>query len=59
MTAVNDALVSCAELYQYGHYLDSIGKIGAGSDLWRITAAIFGRAPELAFTQGRCWRKKG
>jgi serine/threonine-protein kinase len=40
-----------AELYRYGLYLDSSGKIGAGLELWRVTAAVAGGVPELASTQ--------
>jgi serine/threonine-protein kinase len=50
-TAANGALITRAELYQYGLYLDSIGKIGTGSELWRVTAAVAGSVPELASTQ--------
>jgi serine/threonine protein kinase/tetratricopeptide (TPR) repeat protein len=50
-TAANGAPISYAELYKYGLYLDGVGKIGAGSELWRVTAAIAGSVPELASTQ--------
>jgi serine/threonine-protein kinase len=50
MTA-NGAPITYAELYHYGLYLDSIGKAGAGAELWRVTAAIAGTVPELASTQ--------
>ena len=51
-TTANGTPVTYAELYEYGLYLDGIGKIGAGSELWRVTAAIAGSVPELASTQG-------
>jgi serine/threonine-protein kinase len=50
-TAPNGAPITYAELYHYGLYLDSVGKTGAGSELWRVTAAIAGSVPELASTQ--------
>jgi eukaryotic-like serine/threonine-protein kinase len=50
-TTTNGAPISRAELYQYGLYLDSVGKTGAGSELWRVTAAVAGSVPELASTQ--------
>jgi serine/threonine protein kinase/tetratricopeptide (TPR) repeat protein len=50
-TTANGAPITYAELYQYGLYLDGIGKIGAGSELWRVTAATAGSVPELASTQ--------
>jgi serine/threonine-protein kinase len=43
--------VTHAALYEYGLYLDSIGKTRAGSELWRVTAATSGSVPELASTQ--------
>jgi serine/threonine-protein kinase len=51
ITTANGAPISYAELYQYGLYLDSIGKIGGGSEVWRVTAAVAGGVPELASTQ--------
>src|SRR5882757_5327921 len=51
MTSANGAPITYAELYQYGLYLDSVGKTGAGSELWRVTAAVAGSVPELASTQ--------
>jgi serine/threonine protein kinase/tetratricopeptide (TPR) repeat protein len=51
ITAANGAPISYAELYQYGLYLDSIGKIGGGSEVWRVAAAVAGGVPELASTQ--------
>jgi serine/threonine-protein kinase len=50
-TTTNGAPITRAELYQYGLYLDSVGKTGAGSELWRVTAAVAGSVPELASTQ--------
>ena len=50
-TTANGTPVTYAELYEYGLYLDGIGKMGAGSELWRVTAAIAGSVPELASTQ--------
>ena len=50
-TTAKGAPTTYAELYRYGLYLDSIGKIGAGSELWRVTAAVAGGVPELASTQ--------
>jgi eukaryotic-like serine/threonine-protein kinase len=50
-TTANGVSITRAELYQYGLYLDSIGKTGAGSELWRVTAAVAGSVPELASTQ--------
>jgi tetratricopeptide (TPR) repeat protein len=50
-TIANGAPVTRAELYEYGLYLDSVGKTGAGSELWRVTAAVAGSVPELASTQ--------
>jgi len=51
MTSANGPPITYAELYQYGLYLDSVGKTGAGSELWRVTAAVAGSVPELASTQ--------
>jgi eukaryotic-like serine/threonine-protein kinase len=50
-TSADGAPVTHAELYEYGLYLDAIGKTGAGSELWRVTAATSGSVPELASTQ--------
>jgi serine/threonine protein kinase/tetratricopeptide (TPR) repeat protein len=50
-TTANGTSTTYAELYRYGLYLDSIGKLGAGSELWRVTAATAGSVPELASTQ--------
>jgi serine/threonine-protein kinase len=50
-TTADGAPVTHAELYEYGLYLDAIGKTGAGSELWRVTAATSGSVPELASTQ--------
>jgi serine/threonine-protein kinase len=50
-TTAGGAPVSRAELYEYGLYLDGIGKTGAGSELWRVTAAVAGGVAELASTQ--------
>jgi eukaryotic-like serine/threonine-protein kinase len=50
-TTANGTPITYAELYQYGLYLDSIGKIGAGSELWKVSAATAGSVPELASTQ--------
>ncbi len=50
-TTANGTPVTYAELYEYGLYLDGIGKMEAGSELWRVTAAIAGSVPELASTQ--------
>ena len=50
-TGANGAPITYAALYQYGLYLDSVGKTGAGSELWRVTGAIAGSVPELASTQ--------
>src|SRR5258708_18989402 len=50
-TTINGQPITGAELYQYGLYLDSVGKTGAGSELWRVTAAVAGSVPELASTQ--------
>jgi serine/threonine-protein kinase len=50
-TSGNGSPISYAELYEYGLYLDGIGKTGAGSELWRVTAAVAGSVPELASTQ--------
>src|SRR5260370_31653140 len=50
-TTANGAPITHAELYEYGLYLDAIGKIGAGSELWRVSAAVAGGVPELASTQ--------
>ncbi len=50
-TTANGAPVTRAELYGYGLYLDSVGRTGAGSELWRVTAAVAGSVPELASTQ--------
>jgi serine/threonine-protein kinase len=50
-TIAGGAPVSRAELYEYGLYLDGVGKTTAGSELWRVTAAVAGGVPELASTQ--------
>jgi eukaryotic-like serine/threonine-protein kinase len=50
-TAAGGKPVTHAALYEYGLYLDAIGKTGAGSELWRVTAATSGSVPELASTQ--------
>jgi serine/threonine protein kinase len=50
-TSGNGSPISYADLYEYGLYLDGIGKTGAGSELWRVTAAVAGSVPELASTQ--------
>ena len=50
-TTAHGVPTTYAELYEYGLYLDSIGKTGAGSELWRVTAAVAGSVPELASTQ--------
>jgi serine/threonine protein kinase/tetratricopeptide (TPR) repeat protein len=50
-TAANGVPTTYAELYRYGLYLDNLGRIGAGSELWRVSAAIAGSVPELASTQ--------
>jgi serine/threonine-protein kinase len=50
-TTANGTRVTRAELYEYGLYLDAIGKTVAGSELWRVTAATSGSVPELASTQ--------
>ena len=50
-TSANGTPITYAELYEYGLYLDSVGKTGAGSELWRVTAAVAGSVPELASTQ--------
>jgi eukaryotic-like serine/threonine-protein kinase len=50
-TTAGGAPITRAELYQYGLYLDTVGKTGAGSELWRVTAAVAGSVPELASTQ--------
>jgi serine/threonine-protein kinase len=50
-TSANGTPVTYGELYEYGLYLDGIGKMEAGSELWRVTAAIAGSVPELASTQ--------
>jgi serine/threonine-protein kinase len=50
-TTASGRPITRAELYQYGVYLDGVGKIEAGSELWRVTAAISGSIPELASTQ--------
>jgi serine/threonine-protein kinase len=50
-TTAGGAPVTRAELYEYGLYLDGIGKTGPGSELWRVTAAVAGGVPELASTQ--------
>jgi eukaryotic-like serine/threonine-protein kinase len=50
-TTTNGAPVTRAELYEYGLYLDGIGKTATGAELWRVTAAVAGGVPELASTQ--------
>jgi hypothetical protein len=50
-TTSDGAPTTRAELYQYGLYLDGVGKTIAGSELWRVTAAVAGSVPELASTQ--------
>jgi serine/threonine protein kinase/tetratricopeptide (TPR) repeat protein len=50
-TAADGPPTTHAELYQYGVYLDAIGKVGAGAELWRVTAVTSGSVPELASTQ--------
>jgi eukaryotic-like serine/threonine-protein kinase len=50
-TTANGTPVTYAELYEYGLYLDGIGKMEEGLELWRVTAAIAGSVPELASTQ--------
>jgi serine/threonine protein kinase len=50
-TTPNGEPITRAELYEYGLYLDNVGKIRAGSELWRVTAAVAGSVPELASTQ--------
>ncbi len=50
-TTADGAPTTRAELYQYGLYLDGVGKTVAGSELWRVTAAVAGSVPELASTQ--------
>jgi eukaryotic-like serine/threonine-protein kinase len=50
-TSLKRAPVSYAELYRYGLYLDNVGRIAAGTELWRLTAAIAGSVPELVSTQ--------
>jgi serine/threonine-protein kinase len=51
MTTAHGVPVTYAELYHYGLYLDNVGKIGAGSEVWRVAAAIAGSVPELVSTQ--------
>jgi serine/threonine protein kinase/tetratricopeptide (TPR) repeat protein len=51
-TTAGGAPIARAELYEYGLYLDGVGKTGAGSEVWRVTAAVAGGVPELASTQG-------
>jgi serine/threonine-protein kinase len=50
-TTPNGVPITREELYQYGLYLDSVGKTEAGSELWRVSAAVAGSVPELASTQ--------
>jgi serine/threonine-protein kinase len=50
-TTAGGAPIARAELFEYGLYLDSLGKTGAGSEVWRVTAAVAGGVPELASTQ--------
>jgi serine/threonine-protein kinase len=50
-TTADGVPVTHAELYEYGLYRDAIGRTGAGSELWRVTAATSGSVPELASTQ--------
>jgi serine/threonine-protein kinase len=50
-TTAGGAPIARAELYEYGLYLDGLGKTGAGSEVWRVTAAVAGGVPELASTQ--------
>ncbi|HTC75891.1 MAG TPA: serine/threonine-protein kinase [Edaphobacter sp.] len=50
-TTANGAPTTRAALYEYGLYLDGVGKARAGSELWRVTAAVAGGVPELASTQ--------
>jgi serine/threonine-protein kinase len=50
-TAPNSLPISYAKLYRYGLYLDNTGRVGAGSELWRVSAAIAGSVPELGSAQ--------
>jgi eukaryotic-like serine/threonine-protein kinase len=50
-TAPNGSPISYAKLYRYGLYLDNTGRVGAGSELWRVSAAIAGSVPELGSAQ--------
>ncbi len=50
-TAANGTPITYAKLYRYGLYLDNTGKIGAGSELWRVAAGVASSVPELASTQ--------
>ncbi len=50
-TAPNGSAISYAKLYRYGLYLDNTGRVGAGSELWRVSAAIAGSVPELRSAQ--------
>jgi serine/threonine-protein kinase len=50
-TTANGVPTTRAALYEYGLYLDGVGKARAGSELWRVTAAVAGGVPELASTQ--------
>jgi eukaryotic-like serine/threonine-protein kinase len=49
--APNGSPISYAKLYRYGLYLDNTGRVGAGSELWRVSAAIAGSVPELGSAQ--------
>ena len=51
MTTAHGVPVTYAELYHYGLYLDNVGKTGAGSEVWRVAAAIAGSVPELVSTE--------
>jgi serine/threonine-protein kinase len=51
MTTTNGTPITYAELYRYGLYLDNAGKIGAGSELWRVSAGVASSVPGLDSTQ--------
>jgi hypothetical protein len=51
MTGANGTPITYAKLYRYGLYLDNTGKIGAGSELWRVAAGVASSVPGLDSTQ--------
>jgi hypothetical protein len=49
--ASGSALITYAELYRYGLYLDNTGRTEAGLELWKASADKAGKIPGFASTQ--------